>query len=216
MITHKEGNSTIAFTAMIIWVISFFVFYFTGKVGLYISLAFGTVFFLFIVYFFRKPKRVAEKDANAIIAPCDGKVVVIENVIDTEYFNKEVKQISIFMSPLNVHINWYSVSGVITYFKYHKGLKLVAWDPKSSTENERASVVVKTTDGKEILMKQIAGAVARRIVAYSCESAVVEQGQELGFIKFGSRVDLLVPTDVKVEVELGQKVSGNKTVIARF
>ncbi len=149
-----------------------------------------------------------------VIAPADGKVVVIEKVFDEEYFKKAVRQISIFMSPLNVHINWYPVNGEVTYSKYHKGKYLVAWDPKSSTENESHSVVIKHPVHGEILVKQIAGAVARRIVNYAKVGDTVSQGQELGFIKFGSRVDLLIPLDAKIDFKLEDISHGGQSVVA--
>jgi len=174
------------------------------------------VFFYLIIWFFRAPKRKVIENVNYIYAPADGKVVVIEEVVDNEYFNDKRLQVSIFMSPLNVHINWYPVSGLIKYYKYHEGKYLVAWHPKSSTENERATVVVESENKAEILIKQIAGAVARRIVAYSEENKKIKQGDQLGFIKFGSRVDLILPLNAKIKVNLNQKVIGNKTVIAEI
>ena len=177
----------------------------------------GGLFVVVIVFqFFRRPKRNFIKDDDLVIAPADGKVVVIEEVFDEEYFKKAVRQISIFMSPLNVHINWYPVNGEVTYSKYHKGKYLVAWDPKSSTDNESHSVVINHLVHGEILVKQIAGAVARRIVNYAKVGDTVSQGQELGFIKFGSRVDLLIPLDAKIDFKLEDISYGGQSVVAHL
>lgn len=173
------------------------------------------LFFLFIISFFRVPNRVLTIDENKIIAPADGKVVVIEETIDEEYFKDKRLQISIFMSPANVHQNLNPVSGEVLYSQYHKGKYLVAWDPKSSTENERHSVVIQAKQSP-VLVKQIAGAVARRIVNYLKPGQKVEQGGELGFIKFGSRVDVLLPAGTKVDVQLNQVVKGGITVLASW
>jgi len=151
---------------------------------------------------------------DAIIAPADGKVVVIEEVQDSEYFNEPVRQISIFMSPLHVHINWFPLAGQIIYNKYHPGKYLVAWDPKSSTDNERHSIVIENPAFGKVLVKQIAGAMARRIVNYSSEGQTAEQGGEMGFIKFGSRVDVLIPLSAKVEVKLDDTSIGGQTILA--
>jgi len=169
-----------------------------------------------ILQFFRDPKRTATIEDNSIVAPADGKVVVIEEVMETEYFNDKRIQVSIFMSPVNVHINRYPISGIVKYSKYHPGLFLVAWHPKSSTDNELTTVVVKHKNGEEVLFRQIAGALARRIVNYAKENDVASQGSEFGFIKFGSRVDILLPLSAKVTVSLNQKVTGPETVIATF
>jgi phosphatidylserine decarboxylase len=171
------------------------------------------VFLGFIISFFRIPSRKLTIDEQLIIAPCDGKVVVIEEVFDVEYFKEKRLQISIFMSPANVHVNRNPISGEVVYNQYHKGKYLVAWNPKSSTENERHSVVLKK-NGKEILVKQIAGAVAKRIVNYLTVGQQVKQGEELGFIKFGSRVDLLLPIGTKVNVSLNEVVKGGVSNIA--
>ena len=171
--------------------------------------------FIFLVSFFRVPKRVHTIKENAIVAPADGKVVTIEEVQADEYFNDRRIQVSIFMSPLNVHVNRNPVSGEVMYSKYHKGKYLVAWHPKSSTENERHSVVYRK-DGKEILVKQIAGALAKRIVNYLQAGQVVKQTDEMGFIKFGSRVDLLLPLGTKINVKIGDTPQGGVTVIAEW
>jgi phosphatidylserine decarboxylase len=174
------------------------------------------VFFLLVLQFFRNPSRNTVKNANHIIAPADGKVVVIEDAEETEYFKGKRKQISIFMSPINVHVNRMPAAGKISFFKYHPGKYLVAWHPKSSTENERTTVVVKTQSGTEVLFRQIAGALARRIKWYVKEGDVLDQGQEFGFIKFGSRVDIYLPLDAKVKVKIDEVTTGGETVIAEL
>lgn len=174
------------------------------------------VFFLLIVQFFRVPTRVVTTSESRIVAPCDGKVVVIEEVVENEYFKGPRRQISIFMSPLNVHVNWNPISGVVQYFKYHPGLYLVAWHPKSSTENERTTTVIRTPQGVEVLFRQIAGAVARRIRWYVKEGDRVQQSTQMGFIKFGSRVDVFLPLDAEIKVNLNDKTVGSVTVLAEL
>ncbi len=169
-----------------------------------------------ILQFFRNPKRGAKNIFDEILAPVDGKVVAIEEVFETEYFNDKRIQVSIFMSPFNVHVTRYPISGSVKYSKYHPGKYLVAWHPKSSTDNERTTVVINTPKFGEILYRQIAGAVARRIVNYSEVGESVRQGEDAGFIKFGSRVDLLLPLNCGIAVKLNQKVVGAKTCIATF
>jgi phosphatidylserine decarboxylase len=192
--------------------------YFAGDYHFIIVLGHLVSAFLLItiLQFFRNPARKVIIDDNSIVAPADGKVVVIEETVENEYFKDKRLQISIFMSPVNVHANRYPIGGIVKYAKYHPGLFLVAWHPKSSTENERTTIVVEHKNGQEVLFRQIAGALARRIVFYSKEGDQAVQGAEFGFIKFGSRVDLLLPTTVKVKVNLEQKVTGNSTVIATF
>jgi len=174
------------------------------------------VFFCLIVWFFRNPVRSLTPEHHKIFAPADGKIVVIEEVEETEYFNDRRMQVSIFMSPLNVHVNRYPVSGEVAYTKYHPGKNMVAWHPKSSLLNERSTVVIKAQNGQEILVRQIAGAVARRIVTYSKTGEQAVQGTDLGFIKFGSRVDVFLPLGTKINVDPKQVVKGNQTVIATF
>ena len=181
-----------------------------------IALIASIFIFILIVQFFRVPSRVVSKSESQVIAPCDGKVVVIEEVVESEYFKGPRRQISIFMSPVNVHVNWNPVSGIIKYFKYHPGLYLVAWHPKSSTENERTTVVTETSAGVEVLFRQIAGAAARRIRWYVKEGDQVEQGTEMGFIKFGSRVDIFLPLDAEIKVNLQDKTVGSVTVLAEL
>lgn len=182
---------------------------------IFISVALLVVFGI-IVYFFRVPKRSVQPNDRSVMAPADGKVVAIEEVHEGEYFNDRRIQVSIFMSPLNVHVNWYPVSGTTSYFKYHPGKYLVAWHPKSSTENERSTVVVKHPTHGEVLFRQIAGALARRICTYSRPGEPAQQGSEFGFIKFGSRVDVFLPCTAEVTVKLGDKVTGSASVIALF
>ncbi len=169
-----------------------------------------------VVQFFRHPTRVHTINQNAIIAPADGEVVVIEETNEDEYFKDKRIQVSIFMSPINVHVNRYPIAGIVTYAKYHAGKFLVASLPKASTENERTSVVVKHENGTSILFRQVAGALARRIVMYSKEGDAATQCGEMGFIKFGSRVDLYLPLDAKLKVKIGDAVKGSQSVIAEF
>lgn len=172
--------------------------------------------FLLILQFFRYPKREISRNDNYIICPADGKVVAIEKTVEGEYFKDQRIQVSIFMSPFNVHANWYPISGSIKFLKYHKGKKLVAWHPKSSTENERTTVVIEKDNKTQILVRQIAGALANRIICYPHEGDMIRQGAELGFIKFGSRVDLYLPLTAMVNVHLDQKVTGGIDVIAEL
>jgi phosphatidylserine decarboxylase len=174
------------------------------------------VLYILIIRFFRNPPRPADQTENGIVSPCDGKVVVIEEVEETEYFKDKRIQISVFMSPLNVHVNRNPIAGIVSYFKYHPGKYLVAWHPKSSTENERTTAVIKSDSGVEILFRQIAGAVARRIRWYIKPQDKVGKGEEMGFIKFGSRVDIFVPLGTDIKVELEQKVTASETLLAVY
>ena len=174
------------------------------------------IFYLLILQFFRNPKVIINEGANLVLAPADGKVVVVEKTTENEHFNDERIQISIFMSPINVHINRTPVAGRVKYFKYHPGKYLVAWHPKSSTENERTSMVLTMANGVEILVRQIAGAMARRIKWYVKEGHSLTQGQEFGFIKFGSRVDVFLPTDANILVSTGIKTRAGRTVLAEL
>jgi len=212
---HKEGYKLILFSLLIMVLIDLSIGFLFG-VGMIFSV-FSFVFLLLfglILWFFRVPPRINPGDPGIFYSPCDGKVVVIEEVFENEYFNDKRIQVSIFMSPLNVHINWYPIGGVVKYCKYHPGKFLVAWHPKSSTENERSTVVLETRSGKKILVRQIAGAVARRIVTYSRPEMNVNADDELGFIKFGSRVDIFIPLDSKIKVKLNEKVKGCLSEIA--
>jgi phosphatidylserine decarboxylase len=216
MTIHKEGYTSIAIAGLIYILICYLSFSFISYNLPFIAWAIFilvTGLFLFIISFFRVPKRVHTLDASSIIAPADGKVVVIEETVDPEYFKDKRLQVSIFMSPLNVHVNRNPIDGEVLYSQYHKGKYLVAWDPKSSTENERHSVVIRNNQ-TTILVKQIAGAVARRIVNYLKPGQTVVQNQEMGFIKFGSRVDILLPPGTPVKVKMGEAVQGGVTVIA--
>ncbi len=216
MTIHREGYKSIAIGAIILAVINLISFKLLGANLWWVIIAILTLgLFLFLVSFFRIPNRVKTFGDNKIIAPADGKVVVIEEVEDVEYFKGKRLQLSVFMSPANVHQNHCPVQGQVVYNQYHKGKYLVAWNPKSSTENERHSVVIKQ-NGKEVLVKQIAGALAKRIVNYLNINQQVVQNQELGFIKFGSRVDLLLPVGTKVLVNLNQAVKGGVTVLAEW
>jgi len=219
MTIHKEGYKTIAYSTIVFGIINLVSFYFLSPSLPYVSLLIFILtlgLLLFLVSFFRIPKRNHTIQENAIVAPADGKVVVIEEVQADEYFTDRRIQVSIFMSPLNVHVNRNPVSGEVLYSQYHKGKYLVAWHPKSSTENERHSVVYRSTNGKEILVKQIAGALAKRIVNYLQPGMQVKQTEEMGFIKLGSRVDLLLPLDAKINVKIGEKPQGGVTVIATW
>lgn len=216
MTIHREGFKSIALAIIIFLVLNVLCFWFFGATLLWLCIAFFIItlaFVLFVVSFFRIPARVLTIKDGQIISPADGKVVVIEETIDEEYFKGKRLQVSVFMSPLNVHVNRNPMSGDVVYNKYHKGKYLVAWNPKSSTENERHSVVIKNGN-TEILVKQIAGAVARRIVNYLEVGNKVKQTEEYGFIKFGSRVDLLLPIGTKINVGLNEVVQGGITVIA--
>ena len=212
---NKEGYIIILVSALIIagllWILDYLIP--IQWIVTILGLMGGVLFFL-IIWFFRMPPRTPVMDINKIIAPSDGKVVIIEKVHEPEYFNDERIQISIFMSPLNVHAQWYPIKGKVKYYKYHPGKYLVAWHPKSSTLNERSTLVLENEKGTEILVRQIAGAVARRIVTYSEVGQDCDQGQEFGFIKFGSRVDVYLPLGTKVNVKLGDKVKGGVQVIA--
>ena len=216
MTIHKEGYKTIGIAALIFGVLNIASFAFlSDPYPITASMIFwgSVIVFLFVVSFFRIPNRTLTKGESHVVCPADGKVVVIEEVFEEEYFKDKRLQLSVFMSPANVHVNRIPVSGEVTYSQYHKGKYLVAWHPKSSTENERHSVVIKNDKG-EILVKQIAGAVAKRIVNYLKVGQKVEQGSEMGFIKFGSRVDVILPVGTKIDVQLNQMVKGGVTVLA--
>ena len=219
MTIHKEGYPSIIITVIVVAIINFITFYFAGDIALIKIIGYVISAFLLItiLQFFRSPKRNTIFNDNHILSPADGKVVVIEETEEPEYFKGKRLQVSVFMSPINVHINHYPFSGVVKYAKYHPGLFLVAWHPKSSTENERTSIVIQHDKTKEeVLVRQVAGALARRIVYYSKHNESVKQGSELGFIKFGSRVDLYLPLNTKIKVKLNEKVTGAETVIGEF
>ena len=212
---HREGKTILTSFALILVAINCAILYFV-PVALIFSIVVSVILFLLVLQFFRNPiRQIHDADDNIVYAPADGKVVVIEETHEGEYFKDRRLQVSIFMSPVNVHVNRNPISGIVSYFKYHPGKYLVAWHPKSSTENERTTTVINNGE-TEILMRQIAGAVAKRIVNYLSVGEQVEQGKDMGFIKFGSRVDLFLPLGTKLDVTLNEKVKGNKTIIARI
>ncbi|WP_428662142.1 phosphatidylserine decarboxylase family protein [Runella sp.] len=218
MTIHKEGSVSIGLAALFVLITNGLIRYVWGGPEWFATtwLVASIIFFFIILQFFRKPTRLIPVNSKHVIAPCDGKVVVIEEVIETEYFKGPRRQVSIFMSPINVHINWNPIAGVVKYFKYHPGKYLVAWHPKSSTENERTTTVLQAPNGVEVLFRQIAGALAKRIVWYVKEGQQVAQGSEMGFIKFGSRVDVYLPLDAKILVNLEDKTTGGITVLAEL
>ena len=203
---HKEGYRIILNTIIILSVLNYAIAYFGIEWLNTITLIVSIIFFLIILQFFRNPIRKVTATENEVVAPADGKVVVIKEVEETEYFKDKRLQVSIFMSPINVHVNRYPINGKVQYAKYHPGKYLVAWHPKSSTKNERTTIVVEN-DKIAVLFRQIAGALARRIVMYSLENDIVNKGDDFGFIKFGSRVDLFFPVGTKIEVELTPSTS---------
>lgn len=213
---HKEGRTILlGLAALFLTIFAALVLFIPEMEAVIFAVSAVELFvFLLVLQFFRNPKKNTIINPIHIIAPADGKVVVIEETIETEYFNEKRLQISIFMSPLNVHTNLNPISGVVRYFKYHPGKFLVAWHPKSSTENERTTTVVRRADGQEVLFRQIAGALAKRICWYVKEGVQVQQGAEFGFIKFGSRVDVFLPLGTKVNCQLNDKTIGGETVIA--
>jgi len=212
---HREGQKIILTTFFIVSAIVLLAQFYIDLTWIRMLLQISAIIVLvLILQFFRNPKRLVSKNFDEILAPVDGKVVVIEEVEETEYFNEKRIQVSIFMSPLNVHVTRYAASGEIKYSQYHPGEYLVAWHPKSSEKNERTTVVINTPKFGDILYRQIAGAMARRIVNYAEVGESIQQGDDAGFIKFGSRVDLLLPLDCAITVKLNQKVIGAKTCIA--
>lgn len=215
MTIHREGRNLLFVLLLLLTAVCFGIQFWVGE-GLLLNLTIivSIGFYLIILQFFRNPSITIEKNDKHILAPADGKVVVIEETMEEEYLKERRIQVSIFMSPINVHVNRMPSGGLISYFKYHPGKYLVAWHPKSSTENERTSIAVKLNNGREILFRQIAGALAKRICWYIKEGVSMEQGQEFGFIKFGSRVDIFLPVDSSITVKMGQKTTGGRTIIA--
>ena len=214
---HKEGYTTIVLAILILSIINFLVYkYFPLLILQIIILLASTILFYLILHFFRNPERIVEINNKHIIAPSDGKLVVVEDVFENEFLKEDCTQLSIFMSPLNVHKQWYPVNGKIIYSKNHKGKYLVAWHPKSSLENERSTIVIETEQSHKILFRQIAGAVARRICNYSKEGVIVNQKMEAGFIKFGSRIDVFIPKKAKIKVSLNEIIIGGKTILAEI
>ncbi|WP_214073632.1 phosphatidylserine decarboxylase family protein [Mucilaginibacter sp. dw_454] len=218
MTFHKEGYTSLALCILFIFVlnaaIQFYLPDYTVLKWIFYILSFAL--FVIIVQFFRNPHFDITQDEKCVLCPADGKVVVIEETTETEFLKDKRIQVSVFMSPVNVHVNRNPITGVIKYFKYHPGKYLVAWHPKSSTENERTTVVTENSNGTQVLFRQIAGALARRIVWYVKEGDKVEQGDQFGFIKFGSRVDVYLPLGSKINVEIGEVVKGGRTVLAEL
>ncbi|MCX6326153.1 MAG: phosphatidylserine decarboxylase family protein [Bacteroidia bacterium] len=218
MSIHKEGYKILVFGFLILLLVNILIIIFWADQTFlkWIFMICSFMLYVFLLFFFRWPKRTLEPVRGLVYAPADGKVVVIEETVENEYFKDIRLQVSIFMSPFNVHSNRYPVSGHIKYVRYHPGHNMVAWHPKSSELNERSTIVIETKEGTEILIRQIAGAVARRIVTYAKEDQDVLQGEELGFIKFGSRVDVFLPVGTEVEIPILQQVKANKTIIAKI
>ena len=218
MTIHREGRVLLFWLLIILVAANYALYYYLpdARFWLNFSLIVSTVFYLIILQFFRNPIFQIPKDESLVYAPADGKVVVIEDALEDEYLKEKRKQVSIFMSPVNVHVNRSPVAGEVEFFKYHPGKYLVAWHPKSSTENERTSMVLKMKNGTQIMVRQIAGALARRIKWYVKEGDQLEQNGEFGFIKFGSRVDLYLPLDAEILVSLEQVTKGGRTPIARL
>lgn len=216
MTIHKEGRTLLLVLFLLFTVVNTLAFRFLASPWTCIIASLSVLLFLIVLQFFRHPSRNWVINENAIIAPADGKVVVIEEVYEGEYFKAQRIQVSIFMSPINVHVNRNPISGIVKYFKYHPGLFLVAWHPKASTDNERTSMVIEQNNGQSLLVRQIAGALAKRIVWYVKENDTVKQTDEFGFIKFGSRVDLFFPLDAKISVSLGEVTKGGISVIGTW
>ncbi len=218
MTIHKEGYTSIALTVLVIFVLNAVVqFYFpSAHLVKWIIYILSGVLFLIILQFFRSPNIHIDLNETIVLCPADGKVVVIEETEENEFLKDRRIQVSVFMSPINVHVNRNPIAGVISYFKYHKGKYLVAWHPKSSTENERTTIAIQNKNGVTVLFRQIAGALARRIVWYVKEGDQVEQGAQFGFIKFGSRVDVFLPIGTKINVEIGEVVKGGRTLLAEL
>jgi len=211
---HKEGYTILLVSFFVLLALNFISYVFSHSACFFVILPVSFLLMLFLLRFFRVPTRVIPNEESTVFSPADGTVVAIEEVQEDEFLKTRCIQVSVFMSVWNVHINWFPIKGIVKYFKYHPGEYLVAWHPKSSTHNERTTVVIERNDGVAILLRQIAGAVARRIVCYAEEGKPVEQCSEMGFIKFGSRVDIFLTLDANVQVKLNEKVTGNKSIIA--
>ncbi|QSS97374.1 phosphatidylserine decarboxylase family protein [Psychroflexus sp. ALD_RP9] len=213
---HKEGHKILIFTLFICIALNLAAsLAFQNVIIHYVVFAVTIVVFFLIAQFFRNPTRIVKQNNHHILSPVDGKVVAIEEVVEPEYAQKSMRLISVFMSPINVHVTRYPIGGEVVYSKYHKGKYLVAWHPKSSELNERTTVVIKTENFGEVLYRQIAGALARRIVNYATPNTKVQQGTDSGFIKFGSRVDVYIPLDAEINVKIGDVVKGAKSVLAK-
>ncbi len=214
---HKEGYKIMTVTAIILIAVNILSYLYINIYWVKFSiLVISILFFLLIIQFFRNPKRPTQLSDTTVVSPVDGKVVVIEEVMEKEYFKDKRLQVSIFMSPINVHVTRHPIGGLVKFSKYHPGKFLVAWHPKSSEENERTTVVVENNVAGEVLYRQIAGALAKRIVNYAVEGQEVVQGSDSGFIKFGSRVDVFLPIGTKINVKLNDKVKGGVSVIANL
>ena len=214
---HKAGHILLFKAFVLFSFINVLVYAFIPNIIVFRAvLIVSSILYLLMVNFFRFPNRHIIVKDNTILAPADGKIVVVEETFEPEYLKKQCIQVSIFMNIFNVHINWFPVNGIIKFFKYHPGRYMAAYLPKSSTENERTTIAIETTNGQEIVMRQIAGAMAKRIVSYAPVGGVARQDEHAGFIKFGSRVDLYLPLGTKIDVKLGQKVTGSQTLIGTF
>lgn len=215
---HREGHTILLSSAIMMTLINAATYYFLGPNSwIFMSvLALCIILYILFLQFFRYPTRDLTLSDKHLIAPCDGKVVVIEEVYEPEFYKDKRLQVSIFMSPINVHANWYPISGTASYVRHHKGKYLVAWHPKASTENERSTIVIEKDGTRSVLLRQVAGALAKRIVYYPHENDKVRQGAELGFIKFGSRMDIYLPLGTKVHAKIGEKTVGGVTIISDF
>lgn len=217
MTIHKQGYATLLIVFFTLFIFNGIIFYFVDYTLVHIFFLLDSLFFFFfILQFFRNPNRTPKFNEKAVLSPADGTIVVIEETEENEYFKGKRLQVSIFMSALNVHINWFPITGIVKYYRYHAGLFLLARNPKSSTDNERNTIVIQNENGTEILFRQIAGIMARRIISPITEGQDAKQGQEFGFIKFGSRVDIFFPLGTKLNVKLGDKVTGTQTEIAEL
>ncbi len=214
---HHEGRNIIIFLSFLLLIINVLVYIHTPIWSFAVTLVIAALLLCFVTYFFRNPTRILQvHDKNMLIAPADGRVVVIEEVEETEFFHDKRLQVSIFMSPFNVHANWYPIEGKVILSEHQHGRHMAAWLPKSSTENERSLVVIETTDGEKIAVRQVAGAMARRIITYAKENGKAHRNEHLGFIKFGSRVDMYLPLDTELFVSIGDSTRGNETIIGRL
>ncbi len=214
---HKEGRWIITLVLIVLLTLNIIVYLKSSTPIIAVNIVLSACLFLFLTYFFRNPTREVEiDDENLIIAPADGRIVVIEPTEENEYFHEKRLQISIFMSVFSVHANWYPIEGTVLKAEHHKGRHMAAYLPKSSTENERSTVVIETKNKTQILLRQIAGALARRIVTYAYEGKKCSINEQLGFIKFGSRVDIFLPLDAEVYVQMGEQTVGNETILARL
>lgn len=214
---HREGRRMLLIMLLIVLAIDITVFFYTPRWLFAVVVLVSVLVMLFVTYFFRNPMRIVElDDPHFLLAPADGRVVVIEPVMENEYFHEERLQVSIFMSPFNVHANWYPIEGKVLVSEHQKGRHRAAWLPKSSSENERSLVVLETDNGVQIAVRQVAGAMARRIVTYAKPGMQVKRNQHLGFIKLGSRVDMYLPLNTEMDVEVGDSVSGNETILGRL